>query len=96
MSTCNDTITNDCLVTVENLKKYFPIKTGIIKRATGNVKAVDGVSFQIKKGKVLGIIGESGCGKSTLGRTMLNLLKPTEGEVKYDGKNIYDLNKNEI
>jgi len=96
MSTGSDTITNECLVTVENLKKYFPIKSGIIKRATGNVKAVDGVSFQIKKGKVLGIVGESGCGKSTLGRTMLRLLKPTEGEVEYDGKNIFNLNKNEI
>lgn len=96
MSTFSDTITNECLVTVKNLKKYFPIKTGIIKRATGNVKAVDGVSFQIKKGKVLGIVGESGCGKSTLGRTMLRLLNPTEGEVEYDGKNIYNLNKSEI
>lgn len=86
----------DSLVTVKNLKKYFPIKTGIIKRATGSVKAVDGVSFQIKKGKVLGIVGESGCGKSTLGRTMLRLLDPTDGTVEYAGKNIYRLQKHEI
>ena len=96
MTTGSDAITNECLVKVKNLKKYFPIKSGIIKRSTGNVKAVDGVSFQIKKGKVLGIVGESGCGKSTLGRTMLRLLNPTEGEVEYDGKNIYNLNKSEI
>jgi len=92
----NSTTTSNCLVTVRNLKKYFPIKTGIIKRATGNVKAVDGVSFQIEKGKVLGIVGESGCGKSTLGRTMLRLLNPTEGVVEYNGKNIYELNKKDI
>ncbi|MEL7647777.1 MAG: dipeptide ABC transporter ATP-binding protein [Sedimentibacter sp.] len=96
MTTASDTMASEYLVTVNNLKKYFPIKTGIIKRATGNVKAVDGVSFKIKKGSVLGIVGESGCGKSTLGRTMLRLLNPTEGEVEYDGQNIYNLNKNEI
>ncbi len=86
----------DSLVTVKNLRKYFPIKTGIIKRSTGSVKAVDNVSFQIKKGKVLGIVGESGCGKSTLGRTMLRLLDPTDGTVEYDGKNIYKMHKSEI
>lgn len=86
----------DSLVTVKNLRKYFPIKTGIIKRSTGSVKAVDNVSFQIKKGKVLGIVGESGCGKSTLGRTMLRLLDPTDGSVEYDGKNIYKMHKSEI
>jgi len=89
-------IVNDYLVTVENLKKYFPIKTGIIKRAKGNVKAVDSVSFQIKKGKVLGVVGESGCGKSTLGRTILRLLSPTDGIVKYNQKNIFELSKSEL
>ena len=59
---------SEYLITVKDLKKYFPIKAGVVKRAVGNVKAVDGVSFNIKKGQVLGIVGESGCGKSTLGR----------------------------
>jgi len=92
----NSTTGSDCLVMVRNLKKYFPIKTGIIKRATGDVKAVDGVSFQIKRGNVLGIVGESGCGKSTLGRTMLRLINPTEGVFEYNGKNIYELNKKDM
>ncbi len=84
------------LVTVNNLKKYFPIKTGLVKRTTGNVKAVDGVSFNIKKGQVLGIVGESGCGKSTLGRTILRLLQATEGEVLYEGKSVFNMNKQEM
>lgn len=89
-------VIGDSIISVKNLKKYFPIKTGIVKRQTGSVKAVDGISFEIKKGKVLGIVGESGCGKSTLGRTMLKLLEPTEGEVYYNGQNIYNLNRKEI
>ena len=87
---------SEYLITVNNLKKYFPIKTGLVKRTTGNVKAVDGVSFNIKKGQVLGIVGESGCGKSTLGRTILRLLTATEGEVFYDGKNVFNMDKREI
>lgn len=89
-------IISDSLISVKSLKKYFPIKKGIIKRQTGSVKAVDDISFEIKKGKVLGVVGESGCGKSTLGRTMLKLLNPTEGEVHYNGKNIYKLSKSDI
>ena len=87
---------SEYLITVNNLKKYFLIKTGLVKRTTGNVKAVDGVSFNIKKGQVLGIVGESGCGKSTLGRTILRLLTATEGEVFYDGKNVFNMDKREI
>jgi len=87
---------SEYLLTVNNLKKYFPIKTGLVKRTTGNVKAVDGVSFNIKKGKVLGIVGESGCGKSTLGRTILRLLTPTEGEVFYEGKSVFDMDHKEM
>lgn len=87
---------NDSIVSVKNLKKYFPIKTGIIKHQTGSVKAVDDISFEIKKGNVLGIVGESGCGKSTLGRTMLKLLNPTDGEVYYNGQNIYNLKKRDV
>ncbi len=84
------------LIEVKNLKKYFPIKKGVFKGTVGNVKAVDNVSFKIKEGKVLGVVGESGCGKSTLGRTMLKLLAPTEGEMLYEGKNVYSMGKSEL
>ncbi|EKN63452.1 ABC transporter ATP-binding protein [Schinkia azotoformans] len=84
------------LIEVKNLTKYFPIKGGLLSRTRGWVKSVDQVSFTIKKGESLGVVGESGCGKSTLGRTLLRLLQPTNGEVYYDGKNIFDLSKDEI
>ena len=84
------------LIEVKNLKKYFPIKKGVFKSTVGHVKAVDDVSFKINEGKVLGVVGESGCGKSTLGRTMLKLLSPTEGEMIYEDKNVYDLNKRDL
>lgn len=76
------------LVEVRNLKKYFPIKKGIFSRTIGYVKAVDGLDFTIFKGETLGLVGESGCGKSTTGRAILQLVEPTEGEVKYEGKNL--------
>ena len=66
---------SETILKVEELKKYFPIKGGIFQRTIGNVKAVDGVSFDINKGETLGIVGESGCGKTTTGRTILRLLK---------------------
>ncbi len=84
------------IVEVKNLKKYFPIKSGVFKKTTGHVKAVDDVSFSIKKGRVLGVVGESGCGKSTLGRTMLKLLDPTEGQVTFTGKNVYGMSRSEL
>ena len=87
---------SEYLVTVNNLKKYFPVKTGLLKHTTGNVKAVDGISFNIKKGQILGIVGESGCGKSTLGRTILRLLLPTEGEVFYESKSVFHMSKKEM
>ncbi len=89
-------VLTESLVSVKNLKKYFPIKSGVVKRQVGSVKAVDDVSFEIGKGKVLGIVGESGCGKSTLARTMLRLLDPTEGQVEYAGKNVFQMSKREI
>ncbi|HOW23711.1 MAG TPA: dipeptide ABC transporter ATP-binding protein [Sedimentibacter sp.] len=87
---------SEYLITVNNLKKYFPIKKGLLNRTAGHVKAVDGISFNIKRGQILGIVGESGCGKSTLGRTILRLLPPTGGEVFYEGKNVFSMNKREM
>ncbi len=67
------------LIEVENMKKYYPIKGGIITHTTGYVKAVDGVSFSVMEGETLGLVGESGCGKSTIGRQIVGLENPTEG-----------------
>ena len=89
-------IQDDELVVVRNLKKYFPITGGFFGKTIGNVQAVEDVSFTIKKGETLGIVGESGCGKSTTGRTMLKLLEKTAGEVYYNGRDIYDLPKEEL
>lgn len=69
------------LVQVRDLKMHFPIYTGILRRRTGAVKAVDGVSFDIREGETLGLVGESGCGKSTVGRALLRLYEPTGGSV---------------
>ena len=74
----------DALVQVKGLKQYFPVSTGFLK--TTMLKAVDGVSFDIQKGETLGLVGESGCGKTTVGRSLLQLYKPTAGEVWFDGK----------
>ncbi|HHX20476.1 MAG TPA: ABC transporter ATP-binding protein, partial [Clostridiales bacterium] len=71
------------LLEVEDLKQYFPIRTGFFKRRP--LKAVDGVSFYIKEGETLGLVGESGCGKTTVGRSVLHLYKPTGGTVRYRG-----------
>ena len=87
---------NETILKVEGLKKYFPIKGGVFQTTIGNVKAVDGVSFEIKKGETLGLVGESGCGKSTTGRTILRLLEKTEGSVIYKGTDIHELKKKEL
>lgn len=84
------------LLEVKNLKKHFPIKSGLLSRKTEYVKAVDGLNFEIEKGEIFGLVGESGCGKSTTGRLIINLLKPTEGDILYNGENIVDLNKKEL
>jgi oligopeptide/dipeptide ABC transporter ATP-binding protein len=81
------------LLEIRNLKKYFPVTSGFFKRTVGHIKAVDSVSFDIKKGETLGIVGESGCGKTTLGRTIIKLHEPTEGDIlfKYSNERIVNL-----
>jgi len=79
------------LLKVENLRTHFPIRTGIFQRVTGHLKAVDDVSFEIRQGETLGLVGESGCGKTTVGRTILRLIPATGGRVLYKGRNIFEL-----
>ncbi|MBU5439976.1 dipeptide ABC transporter ATP-binding protein [Tissierella sp. MSJ-40] len=84
------------ILEVNNLKKYFPIYQGALRKKVGDVKAVDGVSLFIREGETLGIVGESGCGKSTLGRTLLRLYEATDGEVSYKGKDVLNAPKDEM
>ena len=91
-----DSTKQEALVVVNNLKKYFPIKGGVLQRTIGHVKAVDDVSFSVFKGETLGIVGESGSGKSTLGRVILRLLDPTSGQVHFNGVDISNLSQRHI
>ena len=85
------------ILQVKDLKKYFPIKGGIMNRVVGNVKAVDGVTFKLKRGTTMGLVGESGCGKTTTGRTILRLSgEKTGGQVLFNGKEVYDLSPKEM
>ncbi len=88
---------NRSLVQVRNLKKYFPITQGTIRQShVGDIKAVDGVSFDIYQGETLGLVGESGCGKTTLGRTILWLYKPTDGRIFFDDTNLLDMKAGDL
>ena len=82
---------NDVLLRVDNLVKHFPIMRGIFQKQVGAVRAVDGVSFEVKRGETLGLVGESGCGKSTTGRAILQLYRPTSGSVNFDGVDLVKL-----
>ena len=87
---------NENVLEVRNLKQYFPIKAGLMQRVVGHVKAVDGISFDIKRGTTMGLVGESGCGKTTAGKTILRLNEKTDGEVFFNGINIFELDRKEL
>ena len=84
------------MLTVKNLKKYYPIRRGVFRQHAGDIKAVDGVSFTIRRGETLGLVGESGCGKSTTGRSILQLERPTAGEVIFEGRELTKLRGEEL
>ena len=86
----------DNILEVKDLKKYFPIKSGMLQKVVGNVKAVDGVTFNIKRGTTMGLVGESGCGKTTVGRTILRLTDKTDGTVLFDGRDVNSLDKDAL
>ena len=76
------------ILKIEDLKVYFPIKKGVLQKTVGHVKAVDGVTLNIRRGETLGLVGESGCGKTTIGRAIVRLNTPTSGRILYDGQDI--------
>ena len=84
------------LLNVEDLKTYFAVKKGLLRRTVGHVKAVDGVSFGVKRGQTLGLVGESGCGKTTAARTIIRLIPATSGKVTFDGIDVLEANKKQL
>jgi peptide/nickel transport system ATP-binding protein len=87
---------SEYLLQVEELKKYYPVRGGFLRRKIGDVKAVDNISLELKRGETFGLVGESGCGKSTAGRTITRLYKPTEGKIFFEGKDITKLRGSEL
>ncbi|MBN2285752.1 MAG: ATP-binding cassette domain-containing protein [Tissierellales bacterium] len=87
---------NDNILVVKNLKKYYPVSSGLFAKVKTYVKAVDDISFSIKRGTTMGLVGESGCGKTTVGKTILRLTDKTEGEVLFDGIDIHNLDKKDL
>lgn len=89
-------IANNELLQARNIVKYFPVREGLLQRVKDYVRAVDNVSFVVREGETLGLVGESGCGKTTIGRTILRLIEPTSGEVVFDGKDVFKLAGQEL
>ena len=92
----NNGTETEVLLRVDDLKMYFPIRRGILQRQVGAVKAVDGITFEVRKGETLGLVGESGCGKSTTGRVILQLYKPTGGRVFFEGEDMTGLHGEDL
>lgn len=92
----NEKQNNEVLLEVKDVKKYYSDNSGFLSKKSNNIKAVDGVSFKLRRGETFGLVGESGCGKSTLGRLILKLTPATSGEVIFEGKNVFSLPKNEL
>lgn len=86
----------ETVLEARNLTKHYPIKKGVLKRTVGHVKAVDGVSFDLRAGETLGVVGESGCGKSTLGRLLVQLEAPTSGELRFEGQDVLSASRNDV
>ncbi len=92
----NENAEEDDLIQVKNLVTYFPVRSGILQRTVAWVQAVDDVSFTIRRGETLGLVGESGCGKTTVGRSILRLIEPKSGSVLFEGRDVLALRRKEL